>query len=73
MIHIVKGFNLVSEAPEFPCFLHDPANVANLISGSSGSLTPNFYIWKFSVHVLLNESLKDFELTLLACEMSVLV
>ena len=40
VIHIIKGFSVVNEAEvdvflEFPCFLHDPANVGNLISGSS--------------------------------------
>ena len=31
---------------EFPCFLYDPANVGNLISGSSAFSTPRLYIWK---------------------------
>ena len=40
VIHTVKGFSAVNEAEvdvflEFPCFLNDPANVHNLISGSS--------------------------------------
>ena len=40
MIHTVKGFSIVSEAEvdvflEFSCFSHDPADVGNLISGSS--------------------------------------
>ena len=40
MTNTVKGFSLVSETEvdaflEFPCFLYDPANVGNLISGSS--------------------------------------
>ena len=40
VIHTVKGFSIVNEAEvgvflEFPCFLYDPANVGNLISGSS--------------------------------------
>ena len=39
VIHIVKGFSVVNETEvddflEFPCFLYDPANVGNLISGS---------------------------------------
>ena len=43
VIHTVKGFSLVSEAVvdvflEFPCFLHNPANIVNLISGSSAFL-----------------------------------
>ena len=63
MIHIVKGFSVVSEAEidvflEFPCFLCDPTNVGNLISAFS---KPRLYIWKLSVHELLKPSLKDFE------------
>ena len=48
---------------EFPCFLYDPMNVGNLVSGSSAYFKPSLYTWKFSVHVrvLLNPSLKDFE------------
>ena len=65
-----KGFSIVSEAEvdvflEFPCFLHDPMDVGNLISGgSSTSSKPSLYIWKFSVHILLKPSLKDFEYNL---------
>ena len=66
VIHKVKGFSVVNEAEvdvflEFPCFLHDPMNVGNLISGSSASSKPSLYIWKFSVHILLKFSLKYFE------------
>ena len=40
MIHTIKGFNVVDEAEvnvflEFPWFLYDPADVGNLIYGSS--------------------------------------
>ena len=40
MIHTVNGFRLVNETEvdvflEFPCFLYDPMNASNLISGSS--------------------------------------
>ena len=39
VIHIVKGFNVVNEAEvdvflEFSCFIYDPVDVGNLISGS---------------------------------------
>ena len=66
MIHTVKGFGVVSEAAvdiflEFPCFLSNSAYVGNLISGSSAFPESNLYIWKFSVHVLMKPSLKDFE------------
>ena len=40
MIHPVKGVSIINEAEldvflEFLCFLYDPTNVVNLISGSS--------------------------------------
>ena len=43
------------------CFFDDPADVGNLISGSSAFSQSSLYIWKFSVHELLKPSLKDFE------------
>ena len=66
VIHTVKGFSIIIEAEvdvslELPCFLYDPMNVGNLISGSSAFSKPSLYIWKFSVHVLLKPILKDFE------------
>ena len=65
----VKGFKVVNEAEvdvflEFPCFFYDPADVGNLISGSSAFSKSSLYIWKFLVHILLKPSLKDFELYL---------
>ena len=53
---------------EFPCFIYEPVNVGNLLSSSSSFSKSSLYIWKFSVHVLLMLSLKDFDITLLACE-----
>ena len=66
VIHTVNSFSVVNEAEvdvllEFPCFLYDPTNVGNLIFGSSAFSKPRLYIWKFSVHILLKLSLKDFE------------
>ena len=66
MIHTVKVFNVVNEADvdvflEFSCFFYDPSDVDRLISGSSAFSKSRLYIWKFSVHVLLEPSLKDFE------------
>ena len=66
VIHIVKGFSVVNKAEidvflEFPSFLYDPTDVGNLISGSSAFSKPSLYIWKFSVHILLKPSLKDFD------------
>ena len=45
-------------------FLHDPVIVGNLISGSSAFSKSSLYIWKFSVHVQLKASLKDYEYNL---------
>ena len=66
VIHTVKGVGVVSKAEvdvflELSCFLYDPADVGNLISGSSAFSKSSLNIWKFSVHVLLKSSLKDFE------------
>jgi len=66
VIHTVKGFSIVSDAEvdvflEFSCFFYDPMDVGNLISGSSTFSKSSLYIWKFSVHVLLKHSLKNFE------------
>ena len=66
VINTVKGFSVVNEEKvdvflKFPCFLHDPMSVGNLFSVSSDSLKPSLYIWKFSVHILLKPSWKDFE------------
>ena len=65
VIHTVKGFSVVSEAEdvflEFPCFLCDPVNVDSFTSCFSDMSKPSLYIWKFSVHILLKPSLKDFE------------
>ena len=46
---------------EFTCFPYDPVNAGSLISGSSASLKPSLYIWKFLVHILLKPGLKDSE------------
>ena len=64
MIHTLKGFSVLSEAdisPELPCFLHDPVNVGNLISGSSPFSKPSWDNWKFSVHIMLKPSMQDFK------------
>ena len=64
VIHTVKGFSIVNEADvflEFSCFSYNLTDVGNLISGSSAFSKTSLNIWKFSVHVLLKPSLKDFE------------
>jgi len=52
VIHKVKVFSVINEAEvdvllEIPCFLHDPTNVGNLISGSSAFSKTSLNIWKF--------------------------
>ena len=66
MIHTVKGFSVVNEEKvdvflEVSCFFDDPMEVSNLISGASALSKSSLYIWKFSIHILLMPSLKDFE------------
>ena len=46
---------------EFACFLYDPTDVGNLISGSSAFSKSSLNIWKFSVHMLLKLSFENFE------------
>ena len=65
VVHTVKRFSMVNEAEidislDFSCFFYDSADVGNLISGSSASPKSSLYIWKFSVHIVLKPSLKDF-------------
>ena len=66
VIHSVKGFGVVNKAEidvflEHSCFFHDPADVGNLISGSSAFSKTSLNIRKFVVHVLLKSSLENFE------------
>ena len=58
---------------ELSCFFDDPADVGNLISGSSAFSKTSLNIWKFTVHVLLKPGLENLSITLLACEMSAIV
>ena len=65
VIHIVKGFGIVNEAEidvflELSCFLNDPVDVGNLISGSSAFLKTSLNIWNFTVHVMLKPGLENF-------------
>ena len=46
---------------EFSCFLHDPGDVVNLVSGSSAFPKTSFNNWKFTVHILLKRGLENFE------------
>ena len=45
---------------ELSCFFGDPADVGNLISGSSAFSKTSLNIWKFTVHVLLKAGLGEF-------------
>ena len=64
VIHTVKDFGIVSKAEVDVFlklfFLDDPADVGNLISGSSAFSKFSLNIWKFSVHVLLELRLENF-------------
>ena len=64
VIHTVKGFGIVNKAEidvflELSCFLDDPVNVGNLISGSSAFSNASFNICKFTVHILLKPGLEN--------------
>ena len=66
VIHTVKGFGMDNKAEidvflELFCFVDDPMDVGNLISGSSAFSKTILNIWKFTVHVLLKPGLEYFE------------
>ena len=78
VIQTVKDFGIINKAEvgvflEISCFFHDPADVGNLISGSSAFSKSSLNIWKFMVHVLLQPGLENLIITLLACEMRAIV
>ena len=66
VIHTVKGFGIVNKAEidvflELSCFLDDPPDVGDLISGSSAFSKTSLNIWKFMVHGLLKPGLENFK------------
>ena len=66
VIHTVKGFGIVNKAEidvflELACFFDDPADVVNLISGSSAFSKTSLNIRKFMVHIFLKPGLENFE------------
>ena len=65
-MHAVKGFSIVNKAEvdvflECSCFFDDPADVGNLISGSSAFSKTSLNICKFMVHVLLKPGMENFK------------
>ena len=64
VIHTVEGFGIVNKAEidiflELSCFFDDPADIGNLISGSSAFSKTSLKVWKFSVHILLKPGLEN--------------
>ena len=65
-IHTVKGFGIVNKSKidvflELSCFYHNPADVGNLISGSSAFSKTSLNIWKFTVpdYIILHYSSRN--------------
>ena len=68
VIHTVKVCGIVNKAEidaflELSCFLNDPLDVGNLISGSSAFSKTCLNVWKLMVHVLLKPGLEKFPFT----------
>ena len=66
VIYTVKAVCIVNKAEvdvflELSCFLDDPTDVGNLISGSCAFLKSSLNILKFMVHVLLKPELENSE------------
>ena len=66
VIHTVKGFGIVNKVEiyvflELSCFFDDPADVSNLIFGSSAFSKTSLNIREFMVHILLKPGLEEFE------------
>ena len=64
--YTVKHFGIVNKAEidvflEISYFLDDPADVGNLISGSSAFSKTGLNIWKLTVHLLLKTGLENIE------------
>ena len=66
VIHTVKGFGIVNKGEidvflELSHFFDEPADVGNLISGSSAFSKTSLNIWNFTVHILRKPGLENFE------------
>ena len=64
--HTVKGFGVVNKPEvdvflELACFLDDPADVGNLIPGSSSFSKSSLNIWNFLIHILMKPGWENFE------------
>ena len=60
VIHTVKGFGIVNKAEidvslELSCFFNDPADVGNMISGSSAFSKTSLNIWR-GEHLIVERS-----------------
>ena len=77
MVHTIKGFGIVNKAEvdtflELSCFLHDPEDVGNLISGSSAfsktglSLT-QFFFFSLSLELMITQQTTQFKLCTKDC------
>ena len=78
VIHTIKGFGIVNKAEvdvflELSCFLDDPVDVGNLISGSFAFSKTSLKLWKFMVQYCWSLAWRILSITLLACEMSATV
>ena len=58
-----QGFGIVNKAEidvfflELSCFFNDPADVGNLVSGSSAFSKTSLNNWNFTVHILLKTTI----------------
>ena len=81
VIHTVKGCGIVNKAEidvflELSCFLDDPVDVGNLMSGSSAFSKTSLNIWKISIlrsRTVEAWAWRILSITLLVCEMSAIV
>ena len=66
VVHTVKGFGVANKTEvdvflDLSCSFDVPADVGNLISGSSAFSKSSLNIWKLMVHILLEAGLENFE------------
>ena len=78
VIHTVKDFGRVNKAEvdvflELCCLFYNPADVDNLISGSSAFSKTSLNIWNSRFTYYWSLAWRILSITLLACEMSVIV